>query len=472
MRKAKANFYVSVIESANGNGKKVWETINKITGRGTNKDSEVVLQIESQLVKDPATVAMEFNNFFKDSVSEISQLFILHENVTYPVNESSPIFTMAEINETEVASIIKGLKNSKAKDVYGIDANFIKAHKDILVCPITRMINMSIRHSIVPTAWKVATITPIFKSGNKNNVNNYRPISILPIISKILEKWVAKQLTTHLDKGHTPLHPMQFGFRAKYSTESAINLFLEKVKHDLDYCPVVGAVFLDLKRAFDTVDHQILLSRLTKFNFSEQAVSWMKSYLSTRTHCVTVSGIKSTFLNCEVGVPQGSILGPILFSLYINDLPNICPHFHTQLYADDAVIFTNAKSNSEVSEKLTSAMCCIDEWLSKSCLLLNSKKTVCMFFSKRPTARTSSNVFIKGEELQIVDKFKYLGVILDSTLSFKNHVKHMCKIVNFNLRNFRQIRTSLPENAAKMFLHCMIFSHIEYCITNWSLTSL
>lgn len=136
----------------------------------------------------------------------------------------------------------------------------------------------------------------------------------------------------------------------------------------------MGAIFLDLKRAFDTVDHRILLSRLTKFNFSEQAITWMKSYLSDRIHCVSINGIKSPYLGCQVGVPQGSILGPILFSLYINDLPDVCPHINSQLYADDAVIFSKAKSDVELSETMTEAMTCINEWLRKSCLLLNSKK--------------------------------------------------------------------------------------------------
>lgn len=257
----------------------------------------------------------------------------------------------------------------------------MKRHKESLLYPITHLVNLSFRHSIVPSAWKVAMVSPIFKSGERSEMANYRPISILPVVSKVAEKWVAKLMIEHLNTGCNPLHPMQFGFRAHHSTETANCLFLEKIKFYLDKSSYVGAVFLDLKRAFDTVNHQVLLSKLTYFNFSEQALRWMNSYLSSRKQCVCVSNTKSPLLDYPVGVPQGSTLGPILFSLYINDLPNVCQNVNIQMYADDAVIYTYGKNYHEVSSVLTSAMIQIDDWLTRSCLYLNTNKTVCMVFS-------------------------------------------------------------------------------------------
>ncbi len=168
---------------------------------------------------------------------------------------------------------------------------------------------------------------------------------------------------------------MQFGFRAHHSTESAITVFLDKKnKTFLDKNSCVGTVFLDLKKAFDTVIHNILLAKLTHYNFSEQAIKWMKSYLLNRKQCVIVNGVESPYLECPMGVPQGSILVPILFSLYINDLPEACKNIHIQMYADDAVIFTSAKNTQEAALILTSALSHIQVWLTKSCLLLNTKK--------------------------------------------------------------------------------------------------
>ena len=154
--------------------------------------------------------------------------------------------------------IVWSLNKSDAKDDYGFDTNFLKLHVDSLVCPIMQLVNLSNSYSVVPTNWKVSVVVPILKSGSKSEINNCRPISIFPVVSKIKEKWVAKQLVEHLNNGYTALHPMQFGFRSHHSTESAIRMFVEKTKCLLDRNSCVGAVSLDLKRDFDTVDHRVL----------------------------------------------------------------------------------------------------------------------------------------------------------------------------------------------------------------------
>lgn len=172
---------------------------------------------------------------------------------------------------------------------------------------------------------------------------------------------------------------------------------------------------------------------------------------------MSISGIKSQYLNSPSGVPQGSILGPILFSIYINDLPDVCPDINIQMYADDAVIFTHAKNPQEASQILTSAMTNVQNWVKASCLQLNAKKTVCMVFSKRPSELQQSNVFLNGVELSLVKEFKYLGLTLDPNLTFKKHIRRITHTVNFNVQNFRHIRPFMTLNAARMFLHTMIF---------------
>ena len=227
----------------------------------------------------------------------------------------------------------------------------------------------------------MAIVTPIFKSGDRREVSNYRPVSILPATSKVIEKVVAEQLTAHLNNNNL-LHPMQFGFRANHSTETACCYFLELVKKSLDKGGVVGAVFLDLRKAFDTVVHQVLLSKLPNFKFSADAIKWTRSYLADRSQCVRISDKLSTPQSCSMGVPQGSILGPLLFSLFINDLPTVCDDVETLMYADDTVLFVHGKRATEVASKLSAAMEKISVWLNHSCLTLNADKTVTMFFSK------------------------------------------------------------------------------------------
>ncbi len=244
----------------------------------------------------------------------------------------------------------------RAKDVYGMDSFMLKPLKESLALPIRRVINSPVFSSVYPTTLKAAIVTPIFKAGNPKDICNYRPISILPIISKVIEKWISEQLIYHLNNSPLSLHLKQFGFISNHSTETANCYFTEKVKEPFYKGGVVGLVFLDLKKAFDTLNHKALVSVLSEFYFSQNVLELIKSYATDRTQHVKINGQLSSAGHPPTGVPQGSIRVPLLFSLYINELPSVCESIEIQMCADDEVIYVHNKNKNKVASKLSNAI--------------------------------------------------------------------------------------------------------------------
>lgn len=236
---------------------------------------------------------------------------------------------------------------------------------------------------------------------------DYRPISIIPTGSKVIEKYISEQIIQHLDSLNCASCPLQFGFRKNHSTETANNMLLENVKAKSDREGVVGAIYLDFKKAFDTVRHDILINKLSKYNFSPTAIQWLKSYLENRKQCVRVCSSTSCTVNTCMGVPQGSTLGPLLFTVFINDLPDACQPATCQMFADDSVIYLHATTKKQAAKELPAIMISVRRWLKDSCLFLNLQKTVCMYFTKKSNKEPDPPVEVAGCTLTVVQEHKY-----------------------------------------------------------------
>uniref|UniRef100_A0A672J846 Reverse transcriptase domain-containing protein n=1 Tax=Salarias fasciatus TaxID=181472 RepID=A0A672J846_SALFA len=354
LRTAKTNFFIDLITQAKGNNHLIWKHINNITRKEKGyKNYEI--KINNMITDNESNAANAFNGFFKDSVNDLVVHFGCRTIEIRCVDLMKPVLRLSEVSQPEVLNILQGLNSSKAQDVYGFDSCMIKRNATTLCQPITTLINRSIRETVFPDCLKKAVVIPLHKGGDQADLANYRPVSILPAISKVVEKVVATQLMDHLNYGEHPLNPLQFGFRKYHSTETAVCYFVEQLKGMLDKGGAVGAIFLDLKKAFDTVNHNILMTKLSSHNISTETLDWFKSYLKNRKHCTRIKSTMSSFLDRSVGVPQGSVLGPLLFSVYINDLPAVCPEVHTQMYADDAVLYVHAKTSQRAAALLQGA---------------------------------------------------------------------------------------------------------------------
>ena len=264
---------------------------------------------------------------------------------------------------------------------------------------------------------KMAKVVPIFKGDDKMFVNNYRPVSVLPVLSKILERLMYNRLNTYMVQ-NCFLTDRQFGFKNQHSTSMAVLRLVDEITTEIDKGNITVGVFIDLSKAFDTIDHNILLDKLQLYGVRGIAYDWMCSYINNRKQYVSVDNSKSkeTIITC--GVPQGSILGPLLFTIYINDIVNVSNVLNMILFADDTNIFISGRNVADVCDILNSELCNLSRWFKLNKLSLNVKKTNCMIFRiKSKVLRNIPNVFIDGTILDKVDSCKFLGIIINSSLT-------------------------------------------------------
>ena len=257
--------------------------------------------------------------------------------------------------------LLAQLKSSKAPGHDNFPPRFLKDGTTIIGEPLTHIINLSLRTAVVPGKMKIAKFVPLFKSGSKTSVENYRPISVLPALSKIFERTVYDQLSNYLEHNNL-LTTSQFGFRKRYNTELAVTLFTDHIRQSMDQGKLTGAVFIDLQKAFDTVEHSILLSKLPFYGIKGTKLLWIKSYPSNRYQFVQCGTAKSESRLVKYGVPQGSILGPLLFLIHINDLTKSVKNCNIQIYTDDTVISFSHKNLNVIEETLTAEMTSIGKW--------------------------------------------------------------------------------------------------------------
>lgn len=368
-----------------------------------------------------------------------------------------------------MCNTVSKLKASTSR-VDPIPSCLFKSCFDSLSPVVLRIINNSLCTGVVPAALKIAAVTPVPKTNNMNfdNLNNFRPISNLPFLAKILEQTVASQLLSHLSSNDL-FEPFQSGFRKLHSTESA----LVKVTNDLlmasDSGRISILILLDFSAAFDTIDHSILINRLeTIFGVSDSALEWFKSYLSGRKQFVVMGDCKSEVGVVHSGVPQGSVLGPLLFSIYIFPfgqlLRTLGLNFH--FYADDTQIYIHSKPDVNMPVSfLSQCFTEIKKWMSENFLCLNSDKTEVMLIGSPHQLRKAESITLSvdGSALKLQTKLKNLGVIFDANLTFDHHVRNTVKTSFFHLRNIAKLRSMLTFSVAEKLINTFVFSRIDYC---------
>ena len=472
IRRSKTNYYKEYFQSNISNSRKIWQGIREIISISSNKSkAPISLLIDNRLTSNPSKVADTMNTFFNSIASSIRQN--LHApSISFKSFLKNPIsnsFFIRPTSPIEVQNLINSLSDSKTSGPHSIPVKILKLLLQDVSRQLTDLFNLSFSSGIFPTILKTSKVVPIFKNkGSPTEVSNYRPISLLSNLDKIIEKLISKRLVEFLDK-HQLISKQQFGFRSKHSTEHALLSLTETIRKSLDSGQFTCGVFIDLQKAFDSVDHDILISKLQHYGIRGIASTWFRSYLSKRKQFVEISGCKSMITEILFGVPQGSVLGPLLFLLYINDLHNSIRYSTPFLFADDTSLLNSGKNITSTSKQVNKDLKLLVKWLNANKISLNASKTeLILFRSKSRNVKISElKIKINGKKLYPTSSVKYLGVHLDEHLTWDKHINELSIKLRRANGALSKLRHIMPRKITLNTYFAIFHSHMKYGCQVW-----
>lgn len=442
--------------------------MNEMFGGNQRTEINCIKNENGDITHDMEEVVNIFNNNYINMGKKLADGIKRTSNYEFDQNINEHSIFLYPATTQETMGIIRELKNRKSPGIDDLKSETLKLVAEYISEPITYIFNQAIEYGHFPACLKISVVTPIFKGGSRENTVNYRPVSLITNLSKILEKLIKVRLTSFLTK-YKILNESQFGFQEGKSTQNAIVELTDYIYGTLDKSKLSMGVFIDLSKAFDTVNHSILLKTLENTGIRGNAYKLLKSYLKNRQQMVRIKNTKSCKRTITCGVPQGTVLGPILFCIYINELFSIGATGKIISFADDTAVIYSGESWLDIKENSEKDLEFIKDWFDYKQLSLNFQKTYFVpFCNYKSSLPHFQNIKIgNNAKISSATQIKYLGVIIDSHFRWNSHINYIVRKLRIILYKFRMLKDRLNLKEKKYIYHSLVQSHLSYCIIGW-----
>jgi hypothetical protein len=472
LKAAERKHYRDLIMINKNNSGKIWSIMKQlINKKHISKTNHEFIDKNGIKINDPIKVCNKFNEFFVGVGSSLASK-IPDVNINPMQFMKQRVLNSIYLpcaTESEILKIIISLK-SVAAGYDEVGANILKLSLNNIISPLTYLCNTSMEQGVFPNEMKLAKVIPLYKGGAMAEFNNYRPVSVLPTLSKVFEKVMYTRISEFLNETKS-LFEYQFGFRKSYSSYMPMMILTDKLYKYLDEGKSAIGVFLDFSKAFDTVNHSILIEKLFHYGIRGNALEWLKSYLCNRSQFVVYNGYQSSVKIIDTGVPQGSILGPLLFLIYINDLINVCKYSTPLLFADDTNLFFAETNINVLTANINEELQRVSTWLKVNKLSLNVNKTQYMYFtSKRKYQTELINIAIDSVKINETKQSKFLGVVIDNKLTWKAHISYISNKVSRGIGILLKAKYILNSECLKNLYYAFIYPYLIYCNHIWGNT--
>jgi sarcosine oxidase/L-pipecolate oxidase len=486
LRQSKQRYYSENLNRNVKNPKRSWELLKEAANLNKTRSEIDKLCINGNNITDKLEIANEFNDFFSSigvKIAESVKQTTVKPEDYMPNLENVQNLDLGTVNSAHICDIIKSLQTKNSCDIDGISTKLLQKIATEISRPLAHIFNLSLTLGKFPDRLKTSRTVPIFKAGRSDLCDNYRPIALLSTMSKILEKIVCVQLINHLDRNKI-LYKHQYGFQRGKSTEHSIVHALNFISKAMNENKFTIGVFFDLKKAFDVCSHDILLMKLSKMGITGSALEWFRSYLSGRSQIVDIGGNLSRARNIKISVLQGSILGPILFLCFINDLHSVT-ELLTLMYADDTFSLESGDDLLELSNFINAEINKMAVWFRANKLAVNINKTKYMIFKSKGKKIVTEPVIVYNENepnhpidnnlITVLERYhdnhesvecrsyKLLGIFLDEHLTLDAHVNHICNKLTRSLFCIKQAKHTIPLSGLKSLYFALVHSHLTYC---------